>query len=60
MNKSLDNLPEPNLKGVKISILKKQKKDAAIRIDYLDGLLDKKFLKEYFQEKITKEYINVS
>lgn len=60
MNKSLDNLPEPNLKGVKISILKKQKKDAPIRIDYLDGLLDKNFLKEYFQEKITKEYINVS
>lgn len=60
MNKSLDQLPEPNLKGVKISILNKQKKDAPIRIDYLDGLLDEKFLKEYFQEKITKEYINVS
>lgn len=58
MDKLLDQLPEPDLKGVKISILKKQKKDAPIRVNYLDGLIDKKFLKEYFQEKITKEYIN--
>ena len=58
MDKLLEQLPEPNLKGIKISLLKKTDKQQPLHVSHLDSLLDKKFIDEYFKEKITKEYID--
>ena len=54
MNKPLEQLPEPNLKGLKISLLKKQEDVAPIRVNHLDNLLDSTFIKNYFKEKNNK------
>lgn len=54
MNKSLEQLPEPDLKGLKISLLKKQENKAPVRVNHLDNLLDNTFIKNYFKEKNSK------
>ena len=46
----MDKLPVPNIKN-KLSFPEKQKKHKGTKIHYLDSLLDKKFLKNYFEEK---------
>ena len=51
MDKTVDKLPFPNIKK-KLSFPEKQKKkQKGTKIHYLDSLLDKKFLNNYFEEK---------
>lgn len=56
MNKSLDELPEPDLKNLKIFMLKPIiTKEKQVKIlHHLDLLLGKTFLKQYFEDKIPK------
>jgi len=56
MNKSLDELPEPDLKNLKISMLKPSstKEKQVKTLHHLDLLLGKTFLKQYFEDKIPK------
>ena len=59
MNKSLEDLPEPDLRNLRISELRKtDDKARPVRVDYLDTLLDKKFTTNYFKEKMTEKYID--
>ena len=59
MNTALEELPEPDLQNPQISELRKIKDMAnPVRVDYLDTLLDKKFLDNYFKEKMTEKYID--
>ena len=51
MDKSLEQLPEPKLKKVKISIVKKTSKQDHVHVNNLDNLLDNKFINSYFKKK---------
>ena len=51
MDKSMKELPEPQLKKIKISVVKKTIEKDIVHTNYLDTLLDKKFIKSYFAER---------
>jgi|TARA_B110000196_G_C20615975_1_gene417356 hypothetical protein len=51
MDKSMKELPEPQLKKIKISVVKKTIEKDLVHTNYLDTLLDKKFIKTYFAIK---------
>lgn len=52
-NKSLDKLPAPDLKNQKITHSRKNdnKEGKKNKVRHLDDMLDKSFLKEYFEQK---------
>ena len=56
MNRSLEELPAPDLKNLKISMLKplNTKEKQPKTLHHLDLLLGKTFLKQYFEDKIPK------
>jgi hypothetical protein len=53
VKKSLKELPEPDIKNKKITLSRKDdnKGDNKKKVRHLDEILDKSFLKDYFEQK---------
>ena len=53
VKKSLKELPVPDIKKQKITIAHKRedKKDTKRKVSHLDEMLDKSFIKDYFEQK---------
>lgn len=61
MDKTLEELPAPELTNLKVSALKRVKnKSNKVQVSHLDDLLDNKFLAKYFKEKKSDKYIDAS
>ena len=50
-NESLEKLPLPDLKNQKITLPRDNKEEKKNKVRHLDDMLDKSFLKEYFEQK---------